>query len=92
MSVNFYAYGGLSAANYSSVTLEAGESAGVGASNVSGWQNYEVPWGLDSPAAPFTLTSNLGATATLTLNDVRNGWTNDDITQSQFRRQRRSDG
>ena len=31
MSVNFFAYGGLSAANHSSVTLEAGESAGVGA-------------------------------------------------------------
>ena len=84
MSVNFYAYGGLSSANYSSVTLEAGESAGVGASNVSGWQNYEVPWGLDSPAAPFTLTSNLGATATLTLNDVRNGWTYDDIPNPNF--------
>ena len=84
MSVNFFAYGGLSAANHSSVTLETGESAGVGASNVSGWQNYEVPWGMDSPAAPFTLTSNLGATATLTLNDVRNGWTNDDIPSPNF--------
>ena len=84
MSVNFFAYGGLSAANHSSVTLETGESAGVGASNVSGWQNYEVPWGMDSPAAPFTLTSNLGATATLTLNDVRNGWTNDDVPSPNF--------
>ena len=84
MSVNFFAYGGLSAANHSSVTLETGESAGVGASNVSGWQNYEVPWGMDSPAAPFTLTSNLGATAALTLNDVRNGWTNDDVPSPSF--------
>ena len=84
MSVNFFAYGGLSAANHSSVTLETGESAGVGATNVSGWQNYEVPWGLDSPADPFTLTSNLGATATLTLNDVRNGWTNDDVPSPNF--------
>ena len=84
MSVNFFAYGGLSAANHSSVTLETGESAGVGATNVSGWQNYEVPWGMDSPAAPFTLTSNLGATATLTLNDVRNGWTNDDVPSPNF--------
>ena len=84
MSVNFYAYGGLGAANYSTVTLEAGESAGVGAYSISGWQNYEVPWGLDSPADTFTLTSNLGATATLTLNDVRNGWTNDDIPNPDF--------
>jgi hypothetical protein len=84
MSVNFFAYGGLSAANHSSVTLETGESAGVGASNVSGWQNYEVPWGMDSPADPFTLTSNLGATAALTLNDARNGWTNDDVPNPTF--------
>ncbi|MCL4180955.1 MAG: Ig-like domain-containing protein [Verrucomicrobia bacterium] len=84
MSVNFYAYGGLSSANHNTVTLEAGETAGLGTSNVSGWQNYEVPWGLDSPAAPFTLTSNLGATATLTLNDVRNGWTDDDQPNPNF--------
>ena len=49
MSLNFYAYGGFSAANYNTVTLEAGESAGVGAFHVSGWQNYAVPWGLSSP-------------------------------------------
>jgi methionine-rich copper-binding protein CopC len=84
MSVNFYAYGGLGSANYNTVTLEAGESAGVGAYGISGWQNYEVPWGMDSPAAPFTLTSNLGATASLTLNDVRNGWTYDDNPNPSF--------
>lgn len=74
ISLNFYSYGGLSSADHHTVTLEAGEAAGVGAFNVSGWQNYEVPWGLESPADPFTLTGNLGSKATLTLNDVRNGW------------------
>jgi hypothetical protein len=84
MSLNFYAYGGYAPANHQTVTLEAGESAGVGAFNVSGWQNFEVPFGLDSPMAPVTLTSNLGATATLTLNDVRNGWTYSDSPHTNF--------
>jgi Carbohydrate esterase, sialic acid-specific acetylesterase len=76
-NLNLYAYGDYSAANYSKVTLEAGESAGVGTHNVTGWQNYAVPWHPGSPSAPFTLTSNLGATATFTLNDARNGSTFD---------------
>lgn len=84
MSVNFYAYGGLDSPNHNTATLEAGESAGIGTYNISGWQNYEVPWGLDSPAEPFLLTSNLGAIASLTLNDVRNGWTYDDNPNPSF--------
>ncbi len=84
MSLNFYAYGGYAPSNHNTVTLDAGESAGVGAFNVSGWQNFEVPFGLDSPMAPVTLTSNLGATATLTLNDVRNGWTYSDPPHTNF--------
>jgi hypothetical protein len=78
MSLNFHANGGYAPANHNRVTLEAGESAGVGPYHVSGWQNYAVPWNPGSPEAPFTLTSNLGATATFTLRDVRNGWTYDD--------------
>lgn len=35
--------------------------------------NYAVPWGLSSPASPVAITSGLGSSATLTLNDVRNG-------------------
>ena len=72
-SVNFYAYGGLDPADYDAVTLEAGESAGFGSYNTTGWENYEVPWSPTSPGAPQTLTSDLGATATFTFNDVRNG-------------------
>jgi hypothetical protein len=78
MVLNFHAYGNYATADRSKVTLESAESAGVGPYNVSGWQNYAVPWNPGSPAAPFTLTSNLGATATFTLKDVRNGWTFDD--------------
>jgi hypothetical protein len=78
MSLNLYAFGSYAPADHNKVTLEAGESAGVGPYNVSGWQNYAVPWNPSSPSAPFTLTSNLGATATFTLKDVRNGWTFDD--------------
>jgi hypothetical protein len=84
MNLNFYSYGSLPPANYHMATLEAGESAGVGVYNVSGWQNYEVPWGLDSPANPFTLTSTLGATATLILNDARNGGTDNDQPNPNF--------
>ena len=73
MSINFYAYGPFAPANYNTVTLEAGESAGLGIFHVSGWQNYAVPWGPSSPAAPYTLTSSIGSTATMILNDVRNG-------------------
>jgi hypothetical protein len=84
MSLNFYSYGSLPPANYHMATLEAGESAGVGVYNVSGWQNYEVPGGLDSPANPFTLTSTLGATATLILNDARNGGADNDQPNPNF--------
>ncbi|MCU0749355.1 MAG: DUF6288 domain-containing protein, partial [Akkermansiaceae bacterium] len=81
MSVNFYVYGPY---RQNAVTLESGESAGLGAFHVSGWQNYEVPWGLDAPAAPFTLTSNVGSTATMRLNDVRNGGTYSDVPHPLF--------
>ncbi|MCF7674218.1 MAG: DUF6288 domain-containing protein [Akkermansiaceae bacterium] len=83
MGLNFFVCPG-NPADHNTVTLEAGESAGVGACNVSGWQNYEVPWGLDSPASPFTLTNTLGATATMTLNDVRNGGTDNDQPNPNF--------
>jgi len=73
LSVNFYAYGAMDAADYDKVTLEADESAGVAPYNTNGWENYLVPWGLESPATPVTITSGEGETATLTLNDVRNG-------------------
>jgi hypothetical protein len=63
----------LSAENKSKVTLEAGESAGVGSANTTGWHNYLVPWAPTSPQAPVTVRSKLGSTATLVLNDVRNG-------------------
>jgi hypothetical protein len=73
LSVNFYAYGNLNSVDNNKVTLEAGESAGVGAFNTTGWHNYPVPWAPSSSQAPVTITSPLAATATLTLNDVRNG-------------------
>ena len=81
MSLNFYAYGSFS---QDAVTLEAGESAGLGMFHVSGWQNYQVPWGLGSPAAPITLTSNVGSTATMRLNDVRNGGTYSEVPHPLF--------
>jgi hypothetical protein len=77
MSLNFYHYGNLSPQDFHTATVETRETAGVGAYSVRGWQNYPIPWGLESPAAPFTLTSNLGATATFTLNDARNGGNDD---------------
>ncbi|MCF7954780.1 MAG: DUF6288 domain-containing protein [Phycisphaerae bacterium] len=73
ISVNFYAYGALDPADYDAVTLEAGEYAGVGLFNTNGWENYLVPWSPTSPRPPVTITSVQAATATLTLNDVRNG-------------------
>ncbi|MGB1129536.1 MAG: sialate O-acetylesterase, partial [Haloferula sp.] len=74
ISVNFYAYGGLDASDHDKVTLESGETAGVGSFNVGDWENFQVPFGLTSPMSPVSITGNQGATATLTLNDVRNGW------------------
>jgi hypothetical protein len=80
ISVNFYAYGAMNADDYDAVTLEADESAGFGGWDTAGWENYAVPWGLSSPAGPAAIASELGSTATLTLNDVRNGgpyaWSN----------------
>lgn len=73
ISVNFYAYGGLATEDRDAVTLEADETAGYGGWSTAGWYNYLVPWGLSSPASPVSISSQLGSTATLTLNDVRNG-------------------
>ncbi len=53
-SVNLYAYGDYASANYSKVTLEAGESAGAGSNNFTGWQNIAMPFGLSSPMSPVT--------------------------------------
>ncbi|MCF7954463.1 MAG: M60 family metallopeptidase [Phycisphaerae bacterium] len=72
-SVNFYAYGALNQADYESVTLEAGEAAGFGSWNTTGWENIEVPWGMSSPRTPVTFKSVEGAKATFTFNDARNG-------------------
>ncbi len=84
MSLNFYAYGSFAPDDYNKVTLEAGESAGLGVFHVSGWQDYSVPWGLSSPAAPITLTSSVGSTATMRLNGVRNGWTYGEVPHTFF--------
>ncbi len=73
ISVNFYAYGPLAAADRDKVTIEAAESAGVAPFNTTGWSNYSVPWSPSSPQAPVTIASTGTGTATLTLNDVRNG-------------------
>jgi hypothetical protein len=73
ISVNFYAYGRLATEDRHQVTLEANETAGFGGWRTGGWENYEVPWGLSSPRPPVSISSGLGSTATLTLNDVRNG-------------------
>jgi len=71
-SVNFYAYNG-NPVPAENVTLEAEQSAGVGNWETTGWENYPVPWNPGSPQEPVTITSVEGATATLTLEDVRNG-------------------
>ena len=73
ISVNFYAYGGLGTEDRDAVTLEANESAGFGGWRTAGWENYTVPWGLSSPRPPVSVSSGQGSTATLILNDVRNG-------------------
>lgn len=73
ISVNFYAYGGLSTENRDAVTLEADETAGFGGWRTAGWENYTVPWGLSSPRPPVSISSGQGSTANLILNDVRNG-------------------
>ncbi|MGB1129786.1 MAG: DUF6288 domain-containing protein, partial [Haloferula sp.] len=73
ISVNFYGYGSLPTEDRHEVTLEADEAAGFGGWNTAGWENYSVPWGLSSPASPVSISSEAGSTATLTLNDVRNG-------------------
>ena len=57
LSVNFYDYGPLAPGDRDKVTLEAGESAGVGSANTTGWENYKVPWAPTSPQAPVTITS-----------------------------------
>lgn len=72
-SVNFYAYGALDSTDYDAVTLEANETAGVGAYSMSGWENILVPWGLSSPQDAVTITSANGLSAAFTFNDVRNG-------------------
>jgi Family of unknown function (DUF6288)/Carbohydrate esterase, sialic acid-specific acetylesterase/Bacterial Ig domain len=76
-NVNLYSFGEYSTANQNKATLEAGESAGVGSNNVTGWQNIELPFGLGSPMSPVFITSSLGLPASFTLKDVRNGWTYD---------------
>jgi len=78
-SVNFYAYGKGGAMYWDqeswreTVRLEPGMSAGFDAWNTTGRHNIVVPWGMEAPADPVTLTSGLGFLATFTLNDVRNG-------------------
>ncbi|MFK7912262.1 MAG: sialate O-acetylesterase [Akkermansiaceae bacterium] len=73
ISVNFYAYGGLQGADREKVIMGAAESAGVGGFNTTGWNNYQVPWAPSSPQAPVIINSTGTGTATLVLNDVRNG-------------------
>ncbi len=73
ISVNFYGYGSLSTENRDTVTLEANETAGFGGWRTGGWENYVVPWGLSSPRPPVSISSGQGSTASLILNDVRNG-------------------
>ena len=73
ISLNFYAYGGLNTEDRHKVTLEAEETAGFGGWRTAGWENYAVPWGLSSPRSPVSISSGEGSTASLVLNDVRNG-------------------
>ena len=78
-SVNFYAYGRGGGSYWDqeewreTVRLEPYVSAGFGDWNTTGWANVAVPWGMDNPASPVTITSNQGFLATFALNDVRNG-------------------
>ena len=72
-SVNLYSYGKSGADLWDqtswreTVTLEPGQSAGVGVYNTTDWTN------LSTGDTSVVLTSTLGANATYTLNKVRNG-------------------
>jgi len=73
-SINFYGYGTLPSIDYDTVTIDAGESAGLAPWNTTVWDNVLVPGGsLSSPLSPVSITSVNGVTATFTFNDVRNG-------------------
>ncbi len=55
------------------MTLTPEQSAGTGEWQTTGWQNYLLPWAPTQPQSPVTLTGTEGSSATLVLNDARNG-------------------
>ena len=70
-SVNIYGYGKGGADRWDqpdwreTVTLEAGQSAGVGDWHTSGWENY-------NGTSSMGITSTQGSTATIKVDNVRN--------------------
>ena len=76
ISVNFWRQGG-GALNISEweaqMALTPEDSAGTGEWQTAGWQNYLLPWAPSQPLSAVTLNGTEGSTATLTLNDCRNG-------------------
>ncbi len=73
ISVNFWRNGGGNHSWAPVLTLQPDQAAGFGDWNTTGWQNYNLPWAPTSSQAPVTITGTEGSTATLTLNDTRNG-------------------
>ena len=73
ISLNFYRIPNNNFDWASRLTLTPEQEAGVGDWQTSGWENYNLPWSLTSPAASVTLTGTEGSTASFTLNDTRNG-------------------
>ena len=75
ISVNFYYYPWpwTTDAQKETITLEPGQSAGVGTWLTEDWINYQVPWAPSSPQDPFTIANSKGSQATLNFITCRNG-------------------
>jgi hypothetical protein len=73
MSLNFYRIPNGNFDWQSRLAVAPDQAAGFGDWNTTGWQNYNLPWSLSSPAPALTLTGTEGSTATFVLKDTRNG-------------------
>ena len=73
ISLNFYRIPNNNADWESVLALGPNQAAGFGEWNATGWENYNLPWSLSSPAPPRILTGTEGSNATFTLRDTRNG-------------------
>jgi len=73
MSLNFYRIPNGTFDWESRLALATDQAAGFGDWNTTGWQNYNLPWALTSPASAVALTGTEDSTATFVLKDTRNG-------------------